>query len=123
MTNSGVIASGLLTSKMTSPVASSQNTADTTTSFGSSFATVNLVCSSGNLIEGSVLMTNLFFSVLDSDDKCNVSSVSANFGFLEYKAMFGPSNLAIDTWDSGGIDRSTVLATTPSLSLVNLVVK
>ena len=36
-------------------------------------------------------------------------SVNENFGFLVYKAIFGPSNLARVICDSGGIDFKTVL--------------
>src|SRR5919109_1423293 len=65
----GSIASGLLTSSTTSPVASSQNIADTCTSFGNSFTTVCLVWSSGSLTERSVRIINLFFKFFDNDDK------------------------------------------------------
>lgn len=90
----GVIAPGLLNSKITSPVASSQKAADRETPFGTSFKTVDLVNSSEILMLGSVRITNLFFSVLESPERYNVSSVSANLGFFVYSAIFGPSNRA-----------------------------
>src|SRR5581483_8613254 len=80
MTISGVTASGLLTSRITSPVASSQNTAETNTSFGSNLTTDLLVSSSGILIDGSVRTTNLFFKVFERFDKWYVSSVSEKAG-------------------------------------------
>ncbi len=65
----GSMASCLLTSSTTSPVASSQNTAETCTSFGKSFATAWRVLSSGRRTDGSVRIMNLFFRVFESDDK------------------------------------------------------
>ena len=53
-TNSGLTTSGLLTSRTTSPVASSQKTAETKTSLGSNLTTAFRVSSSAILIEGSV---------------------------------------------------------------------
>ena len=92
--NAGVIASGLLTSNITSPVASSQNAAERDTFFGTSLKTVDLVESSEIRMLGSVRITNLFFIVLERPERCNVSSVRANLGFLVYNAIFGPSNRA-----------------------------
>jgi hypothetical protein len=54
---------------MTSPVASSQNTAETETSLGSNLTTYSLVLSSDFLIDTSVLITNLFLSVFDKEDR------------------------------------------------------
>ena len=68
-TISGLTTSGLLTSRTTSPVASSQNTAETKTSLGSNLTTAFLVSSSAILIEGSVRITNLFFRLLDREDR------------------------------------------------------
>ena len=56
--------SGLLTSRTTSPVASSQNKADTTTSLGNILDTIDLVSSSLSRIDWSVLTMNLFFKFL-----------------------------------------------------------
>jgi len=92
--NVGVIASGLLTSKITSPVASSQKAADSDTFFGTIFKTVDLVKSSETRMLGSVRITNRFFIVLERPDRCNVSSVRANLGFFVYSAILGPSNRA-----------------------------
>src|SRR6185312_1670575 len=65
----GVMSSGWLTSKTTSPVASSQQTADMLTPLGSIFKIVERVSSSDNLIDGSVLIMNLFFNDLDREER------------------------------------------------------
>ena len=65
----GVMCSGWLTSKTTSPVASSQKTADMLTPLGSIFKMVERVSSSDNLIDGSVLIMNLFFNDLDKEER------------------------------------------------------
>jgi len=62
---SGVIPSGLLTSKTTSPVASSQKITETVISLGNIFVIVKRDSSSVRLILGSVLIINLFFNDLD----------------------------------------------------------
>jgi hypothetical protein len=65
----GSIDSGLLTSRTTSPVASSQKTAETETSFGSNLTTACLVCSSGRRTDVSVLIMNLFLRVFESEER------------------------------------------------------
>ena len=63
------IVSGLLTSNITSPVASSQKMADITISFSKILEISDLVLSSWSRIDGSVLTINRFFKVFESEDK------------------------------------------------------
>jgi hypothetical protein len=63
------IDSGRFTSRTTSPVASSQNTADIVTSFGNILMTAALVSSSDSLIDESVLTTNLFLTFFDREER------------------------------------------------------
>ncbi len=79
---SAVIPSGLFTSKTTSPVASSQNSTVIRISFGNILLMALRASSSESLMDGSVLIMNLFFIDFERAERWRVNSVSANDGFL-----------------------------------------